>query len=287
MAVSVGSTLLSSDMRSWYTRLNAVTNKFGGGKYAALAVPSAGKIVQASDLNNIVNRFNSIKTDAYLGADAAWTYGAGYSTVSAGQIIYASKGTPIITTLTRLESIRCRNDAKYNNGYTYWKHGNGYSQGAYGNGYSQGAYGNGYSQGAYGNGNSQSSYGNGNSQSSYGNGNSQSSQGNGNNQSANRYDRCYESGKYQSNQCYFWGQSGKGNGNSHSTYWNGDSRSSYGNGNSQSSYGNGYSQGAYGNGYSQGAYGNGYSQGAYSQGDYNNLKGHQTKIDIYNSRTVV
>ena len=69
MAVAVGSTLLSSDMQSWYTRLNAVTNKFGGGNYAALTVPSAGKIVQTSDLKNIVTRFNTIKSDKFLGAD--------------------------------------------------------------------------------------------------------------------------------------------------------------------------------------------------------------------------
>lgn len=189
MAVSAGSMLLSSDMQSWYNRLNTVIRNYGGG-IAQLGVPAAYKVVQASDLNNVVNKLNAIKSDAYLGADA-WIYNTGYGAVSQGSIIYASQASPILTTLARLEAIRCRNNAWYNQGDAYWKHGHGNSQSRNGWGHTNNTDYNGYTNWGNSDGNSINAW---------------------------HYDRCYVSGRYNTNTCYFWGQS-RGYTNTNSANW--------------------------------------------------------------------
>ena len=108
MAIAVDSTILSSDMQSWYTRLNTILSR-AGGPLETLAVPAAGKIAQATDVNNVVYKINSMKSDAYLGSISS-LYST-YNAVSVGQLIQASTGTQLNQVISNLEAIKCRNDA--------------------------------------------------------------------------------------------------------------------------------------------------------------------------------
>ena len=276
MAVSTGSTLLSSDMQSWYNRLNAVISKYGGGM-AGVTVPAANKRADASDVNTIVNKFNSIKSDAYLGNDS-WIYTAGYTSVSVGELIRASQGTAIITTLTRLEAIKCRNNARYSNGDSN-------ARNSYGDSNARNSYGDSNARNSYGdsnarksNGDSKSTKSNGDSNARNSNGNSNSRQSNGFTQSARTYDRQSVSGRYNTNQCYFWGQSGKSNGNANAT-------NSDGNSNSRNSYGDSNARNSYGDSNARNSYGNSNARNSY--GDSQSRNSRDSRIDIYNSRTVV
>mgnify|MGYP003419852365 FL=1 len=86
MAIAVGSHILSTDMRSWYTRLNTIISNYGGGM-ATLTVPAANKMAETSDVNNLLSKLNAMKADAYLGSvSSMWT---AYSVVSTGQLIQA------------------------------------------------------------------------------------------------------------------------------------------------------------------------------------------------------
>lgn len=303
MAVSQGSTLLSSDMRSWYTRLNTVISKYGGG-ITQLTVPAANKSITVSDMNAVVNKFNSIKTDAYLGNDSS-IYTAGYSTVSQGEIITAAKGTAILTTLTRLEAIRCRNDARYSQGNSNTLKSNTDSKSANQNTNSNRADTNGNRNTADTNGNSNTADRNGNNNTADRNGNSRSANQHGDaysrnsdgySQTARTYDRCYVSSRYNTNQCYFWGQSRCDNGNSNSRNGNGDSNTKDTNGNSNTKKTNGDTKSANTHDNSKSAQTNGDSKSVNGHGDSNTRHQHDnnksansngTRIDIYNSRTVV
>ena len=99
MAIGVGQIILSSDMRSWYTRLNTIIRNYGP-SLGTLTVPNAGKIAEASDVNNVVYKLNAMKNDAYLGYDKS-LYTA-YAAVSVGQIIAATTGTQLNTVITNL-----------------------------------------------------------------------------------------------------------------------------------------------------------------------------------------
>ena len=267
MAVSQGSTLLSSDMQSWYTRLNTVISKYGGG-ITQLTVPAANKTITISDMNTIVNKFNSIKTDAYLGNDSS-IYTAGYSTVSQGELIQVQKGTAILTTLTRLEAIRCRNDARYNQGNSNTVKSNTNSKTANQHTDSNSAKANGDNNSAKTNGDNKSANSHGNSNSAKGNGDSRSANRHGDTQSARHYDRCYVSSRYNTNQCYFWGQSACTNGNSNSAKSNGNNNASKSNGNNRT------------------VNGNGDSNTRHQHDNTKSTNSNGTRIDIYNARTVV
>lgn len=285
MAVSQGSTLLSSDMQSWYTRLNAVISKYGGG-ITQLTVPAANKTITVSDMNNIVNKFNSIKTDAYLGNDSS-IYTAGYSTVSQGELIQVQKGTAILTTLTRLEAIRCRNDARYNQGNSNTVKSNTNSKTANQHTDSNSAKANGDNNSAKSNGDNKSANSHGNSNSAKGNGDSRSANRHGDTQSARHYDRCYVSSRYNTNQCYFWGQSACNNGNSNSQKSNGDNNSRDTNGNSNSAKSNGNNNASKSNGNNRTVNGNGDSNTRHQHDNTKSTNSNGTRIDIYNARTVV
>lgn len=266
MAISAGSTLLSTDMQSWYTRLNKVISNYGGG-ITQLSVPTAGKVVQASDLNTVVNKLNAIKSDAYLGADA-WIYNTGYTTVSQGDIIWASKGSSVLTTIARLEAIRCRNNAWYNQGdnNTVNKHGDANSKNNWTN-----------SQSRNGHGNAQSRNGWGNTNNTDYNGYTNWGNADGNSINAWHYDRCYVSGRYNTNTCYYWGQS-RGYTNTNSANWWGYTNwvNQWGDSNARNQWTDANSVNRHGD-----------TNSKHNQGDTNSKKVNGWIVDIYNSRTRV
>ena len=267
MAIAVGSHILSADMQSWYTRLNAILSAYGGGvaSLATLAVPAAGKRAEASDVNNICYKFNSMKSDSYLGADLSLY--TTYTTVSVGQLITPLPGQQINKVLDNLAVIKCRNNAKnsygsYQTANTYGNsntaNNNTWNQTAKGNTWAQSSYSNTWAQAANGNTWNQAANGNGNSNVQKNNGYSYWDHSNGYSQTAKTYDRKSVSGNYYSNQCSFWGQSGKKT--------NGWSNSAKGNGNTQSVNTNTWAQGANSNGWGQGANTNGCNQNANNNG---------------------
>ena len=176
MAITQGSSLLSTDMRSWYTRLNTIISNHGGGM-AQMTVPSAGKKAEISDVNTVVYKLNDMKADAYLGNDTSLytTYGA----VTAGNLIQPSPGTQLNTVITNLEKIKCRNDATKTNGNTNTVKSHSWSQGAKSNTWNQSANSNGDSYSSKSNGYSQGFDSNGWSQSKDTNGWSNSAKSNG------------------------------------------------------------------------------------------------------------
>lgn len=245
MAIAVGNQLLSTDMRSWYTRLNTIISKYGGGM-ATMTVPAAGKIAQTSDVNTVVTKLNAMKADAYLGAVPSMY--TSYSVVSTGQIIRATTGLQLNTVISNLEAIKCRNLATNSNASKT-------------NGNTNSLHGNGNSNSRNSNGNSNSRNSNGNSNSTNGNGNSNSSNGNGTHgnggcmQGYCSYGQKTHEGNYYTNQCGYYCSNGtksngtKSNGNSNSRNGNGNSNSRNGNGdsNSRNSYGNSNSANQNGN----------------------------------------
>lgn len=303
MAIGVGQIILSSDMRSWYTRLNTIISNYGP-SLGTLTVPNAGKIAEASDVNNVVYKLNSMKSDAYLGYDQS-LYTA-YSTVSVGQIITATTGTQLNTVITNLERIKCRNDATKANGNTNNLNGHQWSQGANSHQWSQGANSHQWSQGAHGNGWNQGAHGNGWSQGTNGNGWSESVNYNGCSNSPNGHEnsRSYCSnglkthgGCYNGNECAYWSNSGtnsngcsqgtNGNGWSDSINYNGCSQGVNSHNWSQGVWSNVWNQGAHGNGWSQGYHGNGWNQGAHGNGWTNWVNSQGTQKDIFHARAYV
>ena len=109
MAIAQGSLILSSDMRSWYTRLNAIISKYGGGVITTMTVPAVNKKAQASDVNTIVAKLNQMKADQFLGSVPSM-YTA-YSVVAVGDYIRVTTGQQLNTVITNLEAIKCRNRA--------------------------------------------------------------------------------------------------------------------------------------------------------------------------------
>ena len=303
MAIGVGQIILSSDMRSWYTRLNAIISRYGGGM-AQMGVPAAGKTAQASDVNTVVYKLNQMKNDAYLGYDKG-LYTA-YGTVAVGSYISATTGTQLNNVITNLERIRCRNDATKMNGNTnnrnqhtwsqgaHWNawsqshHFNVWSQGTHFNVWSQGAHWNGWSHGTHWNGWSNWSHGNGWSNWAHGNGNSRSYCSNG---------LKTHGGNYNGNQCAYWSNSGTNyNGSASSLNYNGAYSSANYNGCSQSANYNAWNQAVNYNGWSQAVNYNGWSQGAHwnQWGQAINYNGWTnwvnqwgTRKDIYHARRYV
>ena len=90
MAVSTGSSALYSDMKGWYTSLNAVITSYGGGVISSLTVPSSGKNIGATDINNLKSKLDEMKNDTYLGSVPS-LYPT-YSVVSSGTLISATIG---------------------------------------------------------------------------------------------------------------------------------------------------------------------------------------------------
>ncbi len=279
MAIAVGSKLLSSDMQSWYTRLNTIIGNYGGGM-AKLTVPAAGKRAEPSDVNNVVTKLNAMKSDAYLGSVPSMY--TSYTTVSTGQIIRASVGLQLNTVIGNLEAIKCRNTATNYNGVATSNRGHGNSHGTNQHGDNYGTHQNGDNYGTHQNGNNHGTNSHGDNHGTNGNGNNHGTNSNGNNHGTNgngtcqngakSFDRKFVSGNYFSNTCTFWCSQGtNSNGTYSSTYGNGTYSSSYGNGTYSSRYGNGTYSSRYGNQTYSSRYGNQTYSSRYGNGTYSSV----------------
>ena len=114
--VSQGEIVRYSALQNWYSRLNNIITKYGQGSgISTLAVPSSVP-VKASDVNNLMAKFNAMKSDRFLGYDKS-LYTA-YTVVSTGEIIRATTGNQIEQVIRNLELIRCRN--QYTNANGVW-----------------------------------------------------------------------------------------------------------------------------------------------------------------------
>ena len=65
MSVATGYTVLYSDLQSFYTTFNNFINTYGG-NITTLTVPTANKIVEATDINNLNEKVNEFKSETYL-----------------------------------------------------------------------------------------------------------------------------------------------------------------------------------------------------------------------------
>jgi len=118
-------------MNSLYTSFNNFIGSYGG-SIAKLTLLSNNPTIDDSHLNNLNNKVQEFKDDAYLGSKASWWVKG--ASVSAGTIIHASDLTGIQTTITNMTSVKCRNRSRNSSGYNSV----GCNSGVYGQGCSQG-----------------------------------------------------------------------------------------------------------------------------------------------------
>ena len=110
MAVSTGSTALSSDMQGWYKSFNNFISSYASG-IGTLTVPAANKIIAATDVNNLNTKISAFKSDTYLSTQSGWwTTGS----VSSGAVI--KPPTFITSTISNFSNVKCRNTATNSKG---------------------------------------------------------------------------------------------------------------------------------------------------------------------------
>jgi len=101
-------------MNSLYTSFNNFIGSYGG-SIAKLTLLSNNPTIDDSHLNNLNNKVQEFKNDAYLGSKASWWVKG--ASVSAGTVIHASDLTGIKTTITNMTSVKCRNRSRNSSGY--------------------------------------------------------------------------------------------------------------------------------------------------------------------------
>lgn len=67
MAISVGSIILASDIRSKYSSFNTFINAYGGGVIAGVGSgPNVGDYAYASHINTLYNKLANFRSDEFL-----------------------------------------------------------------------------------------------------------------------------------------------------------------------------------------------------------------------------
>ena len=112
MSVDQGNLALYSDMQYWYNTLNTILTNYGG-SLGTLSVPAQDKI-DASDINNLKNKIDTMKQDEYLGSVSSMY--TTYNVVNQGTLITATTSSQYNTLINNLKNtIKCRNLATNSN----------------------------------------------------------------------------------------------------------------------------------------------------------------------------
>ena len=133
---------LASTIQTWYTKVNDLITRCGGGNFTKLTAPDVGTKIQASHINAIGNKLNELKNDSYLSTETALY--SDYVVVSTGQVVKQTVPTNFDTISSNLDLLVCRNTAtnsygtntqgthshgtKSNGSHSHGTHGNGCSQ---------------------------------------------------------------------------------------------------------------------------------------------------------------
>ena len=115
MAISEGSTVLQSDIKSKYDSFNNFIQSYGG-TIAKLTVPGQYTVAYASQFNALNNKVNEFKNDTYLKTQASW-WVAGPTVVAGTSLLDDGNFTNINTTISNFSKVKCRNNA-YNSNST-------------------------------------------------------------------------------------------------------------------------------------------------------------------------
>lgn len=134
MAVSAGSLILASDIKSWYSDINAVLSAAGQTQISPPKTLDEGTKAEKGDVNNIINAVNNtLRTNGILKTHG-WT--DQLQTVNTGDLIQATLGSLLQSTDTVAKEFKCYKQSN-SNGWSQGAHGNGWSQGTHGNGYNR------------------------------------------------------------------------------------------------------------------------------------------------------
>lgn len=109
-----GEKLSLQELKNWYAQFNTIIKNCGGGTISQLTTPDGGLAVPA-DVNDVYNKITEMKNDTYLGTQAD-LYTTGTAVAKGGKITRANT-TPINTTATQIQSVKCRNTTTFSNGY--------------------------------------------------------------------------------------------------------------------------------------------------------------------------
>lgn len=107
--MAVGDKILSSWISGVWSSINNLISKYSNG---LTSLASYSTTASASDMANLNSKFNQIKNDYYLSAEAAL-----FTTISTSQggIIYNSVKSSIDNTISNTSVIICKNVATYTN----------------------------------------------------------------------------------------------------------------------------------------------------------------------------
>ena len=108
MAISQGSTVLQSDIKSKYDSFNAFITNYGG-TIAKLTVPGQNTTVYASQFNAMNNKINEFKNDTYLKTQSSW-WVAGPTVTAGTSLLDDANFTNINTTISNFSKVKCRNN---------------------------------------------------------------------------------------------------------------------------------------------------------------------------------
>ena len=125
--------------QSLYDAINRVINLPATGSASAFTATTAldnndvapGNSIDDDDLNNLITRYNAIKTDSLYGSNSQLTtedhtsttidlYSQNIDAVTASNLLSSSSDTQVNAVINNLNNIQCRNIVTCNNAYSYY-----------------------------------------------------------------------------------------------------------------------------------------------------------------------